>query len=165
MPTLTFRGRILVKPHFKKSFLYRSHHPRACLLLLFGDLFVLLYLSSPSSPLSSPLSRMPTEQLREEGTSNSYSFLVVDDLDLPIALRKGTCVVVPKLVQEALITPEWKNAVMEEIKALEKNGTWDLVKLLEGKSHVWCKWAFSVKHKPDGIVDLFKARLMAKRYT
>ena len=91
--------------------------------------------------------------------------VIVSHIPIKFFWSNMSSVVVPKLVQEALITPEWKNAVMEEIKALEKNGTWDLVKLLEGKSHVWCKWAFSVKHKPDGIVDLFKARLMAKRYT
>ena len=54
---------------------------------------------------------------------------------------------------------------MKEIRALEKNGTWDLVKLLKGKSHVRCKWIFLVKHKPNGIVDRFKARFVAKGYT
>ena len=80
--------------------------------------------SSPSSPMSSPLSKMPTQQLREEdlpqpklhvyskrtnlrriepsvhcqepelisidleSIGNSYSSPSVDDLDLPIALRK-----------------------------------------------------------------------------
>ena len=51
-------------------------------------------------------------------------------------------VVVPNSMQEAFINPEWKNAVMEEIRTLKRKGTWDLVKLLEGKSHVGYKWIF-----------------------
>ena len=30
---------------------------------------------------------------------------------------------IPKNIQEALEIPEWKEAVMEEIRAMEKNGT------------------------------------------
>ena len=36
--------------------------------------------------------------------------------------------------------------------------------VLEGKSHIGCKWNISVKHKPDGTIDRFKARLVAKGY-
>lgn len=31
---------------------------------------------------------------------------------------------IPKSIQEAFKIPEWKAAVNEEIRALEKNGTW-----------------------------------------
>ncbi|RVW98450.1 Retrovirus-related Pol polyprotein from transposon RE1 [Vitis vinifera] len=44
------------------------------------------------------------------------------DLDLPISLRK-----------EALNHPGWKNAMLEEICALEDNHTWKLVDLPQGK--------------------------------
>ena len=45
---------------------------------------------------------------------------------------------VPNL-QEALQIPEWKESINEEIKALEKNGTWDAINLLTGKNPVGCK--------------------------
>lgn len=51
-----------------------------------------------------------------------------------------------------------------KLECLKKNGTWDLAKVLEGKSHIGCKWNISVKHKPDGTIDRFKARLVAKGY-
>ena len=35
---------------------------------------------------------------------------------------------VPKTVNEAMKKPEWKAALMEEIHALGKNGTWEVVK-------------------------------------
>lgn len=45
---------------------------------------------------------------------------------------------------------------MEGIRELEKYETWELVKLPKGKYHVGCKWDFTMKHKPNGMVDRFK---------
>ncbi|RVW64787.1 Retrovirus-related Pol polyprotein from transposon RE1 [Vitis vinifera] len=64
----------------------------------------------------------------------------LDDLDQPIALRKGNFQAfitsleddrIPSNIQEALQQPEWKTAVQEEIQALEKNGTWEISELPE----------------------------------
>ena len=54
---------------------------------------------------------------------------------------------------------------MEKMTALQKNKTWTLVPLPEGKRKVGCKWVFSIKHKADGSVERYKARLVAKGYT
>ncbi|RVW67457.1 Retrovirus-related Pol polyprotein from transposon TNT 1-94 [Vitis vinifera] len=72
---------------------------------------------------------------------------------------------IPSNIQEALQQPEWKTAVQEEIQALEKNGTWEISELPEGKRPVGCKWIFTVKHNPDGSINRFKARLVAKGFT
>lgn len=61
--------------------------------------------------------------------------------------------------------PKWKEAMLEEMRALEKNKTWELVYLPPGKQPVGCKWVFTIKHTPDGKVDRYKARLVAKGYT
>ncbi|PON36693.1 hypothetical protein PanWU01x14_326280, partial [Parasponia andersonii] len=84
------------------------------------------------------------------------------DLDISIALRKGvrSCtqylishyisydhlspparafvtnlsdVEIPHDIKEALQIPKWKQAVMEELWALEKNRTWEIVNKPEGK--------------------------------
>ncbi|KAM1792187.1 hypothetical protein ACFX12_036067 [Malus domestica] len=52
----------------------------------------------------------------------------------------------------------------EELKSLKKNATWEITDLPGGKKHVGCKWVYIVKYKVDGMVDRFKARLVAKRY-
>ena len=117
-----------------------------------------------------------------------------DNLDVPIALRKGvrTCtqhpianyvnyerlsdqykestikidkVDIPKDIKSALRVPEWKTAVLEEMKALTSNNTWDIVVLPEGKKVVGCKWVFTVKYKSDGGIERYKARLVAQGYT
>ncbi|KAA0066242.1 Beta-galactosidase [Cucumis melo var. makuwa] len=97
-------------------------------------------------------------------------------LDLPIALGKGTrsctkhsisnyvsyenlspqfraftanldSTTIPKNIYIALECPEWKNAVMEEMKALEKNNTWEICALPKGHKPVGCKWVFTLKYK------------------
>jgi hypothetical protein len=72
---------------------------------------------------------------------------------------------VPRNLQEALSDPKWRTAMHEEMEALHKNKTWDLVKLPNGKKVVGCKWVFTIKHKADGYVERYKARLVAKGFT
>ena len=56
------------------------------------------------------------------------------------------------------------NAMQEEIDALAKNRTWDLVKLPKGKNIVGCKWVYKTKHDSNGNVSRHKARLFVKGY-
>ncbi|KAL4304509.1 hypothetical protein GQ457_10G011320 [Hibiscus cannabinus] len=133
------------------------------------------------------LSQVPNE-LSQASTSN------MDHDELPVAKRKGVrqCtkhhiqrfvsygnlmssfkaftvsldeIQIPATVEEALKDPRWKKAVEEEIEALEKNGTWTMVDLPQGKKPVGCKWEFTVKYNSDGSIDRYKARLVAKGFT
>ena len=55
--------------------------------------------------------------------------------------------------------------MVEEMDALSSNCTWELIILPSSKSHVGCRWVYTVKVGPDGQVDRPKARLVAKGYT
>ena len=44
-----------------------------------------------------------------------------------------TSIIIPRNVDEALRSKEWKMAMDEEMKALQRNKTWDLVPLPQGK--------------------------------
>jgi len=72
---------------------------------------------------------------------------------------------IPCGVHEALADHKWLVAIEEEMEALNRNRTWDLVPLPAGKKTVGCKWVFSIKHKADGSIERYKARLVAKGYT
>ena len=57
---------------------------------------------------------------------------------------------VPTRVEEALKDPKWAKAMDEEMLALQKNNTWEVMKLPIGKKTVGCRWVFTVKYKVDG---------------
>jgi hypothetical protein len=52
----------------------------------------------------------------------------------------------------------------EELNALVRNDTWDLVNLPKGKYVIGTKWVYKTKYKSDGTIDKYKARLVAKGY-
>ena len=55
--------------------------------------------------------------------------------------------------------------MVDELQALEKNHTWDLVDLPLEKSVVGSKWFYKIKTYWDGSVEQYKARLVARRFT
>ena len=71
----------------------------------------------------------------------------------------------PQSFCEASSNPLWQQAMKEELDALHKTGTWDLVYLPPGKSAIGCKWIYKIKTRSDGTVDRYKARLFARGFT
>ena len=72
---------------------------------------------------------------------------------------------IPRSIKEALDDQNRRFAVFEEMEALRKNDTWDVMKLPREKKIVGCKWVFAVKSKVDGTIERYKARLVAKGFT
>ncbi|CAL9018146.1 unnamed protein product, partial [Prunus brigantina] len=72
---------------------------------------------------------------------------------------------VPNSVTEALEDPKWKEAMNEEMRAFQKNVTWEPMPLPHGKKTVGCRWIYTVKLKANGSIERYKARLVANGYT
>lgn len=70
----------------------------------------------------------------------------------------------PSIVTQALSLPYWRAAMAEEFIALQKHGTWDLVPQPPHANIIGCKWVFRVKKNPDGSINKYKARLVAKSF-
>ncbi|GJR55946.1 uncharacterized mitochondrial protein-like protein [Tanacetum coccineum] len=70
----------------------------------------------------------------------------------------------PKCFKQAAQDARWREAMQKEVKALEKNGTWTLEYLPEGKRAIDSKWVYKIKFKPNGKVEKYKACLVAKGF-
>jgi hypothetical protein len=53
----------------------------------------------------------------------------------------------------------------EELDALSRKRTWDLVDMSPDKSVVGWKWVFKIKTRSDRSIERYKARLVAKGFT
>ncbi|GJV29132.1 putative RNA-directed DNA polymerase [Tanacetum coccineum] len=70
----------------------------------------------------------------------------------------------PKCFKQAAQDARWRESMQKEVKALEKNGTWTLEYLPEGKRAIDSKWVYKIKFKPNEEVEKYKARLVAKGF-
>jgi hypothetical protein len=74
----------------------------------------------------------------------------------------------PRNVREAVDSEDgklWKNAMDEEMAALDKNEAWDLVELSTGTNFIGNKWVFKKKLNAKGKVEKYKSQLVAKGYS
>ena len=72
---------------------------------------------------------------------------------------------IPTNIHKALENHKWKEGVLEQMKVLVGNQTWDIVELPEDKKIVSCKWIFTVKYNADSRIERCKARLVAQGLT
>jgi hypothetical protein len=71
----------------------------------------------------------------------------------------------PKTFREAMKRSDADmcyQAAVKEMEAHMENGTWELVQLPPRRKAIGSKWVFKVKRNPDGSVERYKARLVAK---
>ncbi len=60
--------------------------------------------------------------------------------------------------------PKWQEAMDREIATLEEAGTWTTVPRPANKNIVGSKWVFHIKHKANGTIEKYKARLVARGF-
>lgn len=71
----------------------------------------------------------------------------------------------PNSFEEANQSKEWRKAMEEEMQALLQNETWDIVPKPKDVKPISCKWVYKLKVRPDGSIDRYKARLVARGFS
>ena len=83
---------------------------------------------------------------------------------LYVFIMKVTIVKEPEKISKAAKDPRWVEAMNEEMQALSKNETWDLVPSSHHQKAIGCRWIFKVKDNASGTVNRYKAWLVTKGY-
>ncbi|KAL6338348.1 hypothetical protein AAG906_018718 [Vitis piasezkii] len=71
----------------------------------------------------------------------------------------------PSTFTQAAKDIHWSLSMEKEFVALLCNNTRQLVLTAPNGNIVDCKWVYKLKHNPDGIIDRYKAKLIAKGFT
>ena len=124
----------------------------------------------PASIIDVPTDPAPT--VAPVGPSNSHALSRSHWVTtLPSHLRDFHCFSAlaslqePQTFHEASSNPLWQQAMKEDLDALHKTRTWDLVDFPSGKFAIRCKWVYKIKTPSDGTVDRYKACLVARGFT
>lgn len=77
-------------------------------------------------------------------------------------LHNTNVVVIPFSYFEAIKHPHWHKAMKEELSALHKQETWELVPCPPTTSMLGSRWVFKLKLNSDGSIARYKARLITQ---
>lgn len=116
-----------------------------------------------------PVEKLPVEQVQFNAPDENIRNLRNRDNIKPPSryILNLVEIDVPESYEDAMNSneaAEWTKSMKEELEALMKNNTWDVVTLPPGKHTVGSKWVFRVKRHPNGDIERFKSRLCAKGF-
>jgi hypothetical protein len=97
---------------------------------------------------------------------------LIEECNMSFALscaEEVDCSVEPSTYTEVDVSGDrekWVVAMQEEMQTLQKNGTWDIIRLSIEKKAIHCKWIFKRKEgSSPSKATRFKARLVAKGFS
>ena len=70
--------------------------------------------------------------------------------------------------EEAMMSPDsakWLETMKSEMESMYENKVWTLVDLPDDCRAIENKWIFKMKTDADGSVTIYKARIVAKRFS
>lgn len=128
-----------------------------------------------SSSLSNNRNRansLPPPRQPSSRQKTTLPIKVREQLETQHALLAGISTTQPRIpdpatLQQALSSPysqQWQKAMEEEMAALSRNSTWELVPRPPNTTPIGVKWVFKTKYDSNGEIGRFKARLVAKGY-
>jgi hypothetical protein len=107
-----------------------------------------------SSPIDSSLEQLLGRGQRIRRPPNCYSH----------STFTATALSEPASYRDVILHPEWQHVTADEIAALERTGTWDLVPCPPRVLPITYKWVYKVKTRSNGSLERYKARLVARDF-
>ncbi|KAL3834104.1 hypothetical protein ACJIZ3_008840 [Penstemon smallii] len=111
--------------------------------------------------LTTPQVRRSTRERRQPAWHSDY--IMEGNVAYCLLTEDGE----PSTFHEATKSREaslWMTAMQEEIEALHKNKTWDLVPLPQGRKSIGNKWVYKIKRDCNDQVEWYRARLVVKGF-
>lgn len=137
-----------------------------------------LSISTEPSKLKRKFTDSNTESFRKEKRLKAFIAHLLSDLDTELVSHEIEAAMIvgeylnipiPKTYKEAINDlvhgEEWKAAITEEINSLQANGTWIEVITPKNVNLISTKWVFTLKTHPDGTLERYKARLVARGFS
>lgn len=86
-----------------------------------------------------------------------------------VRLLTAKTVTKPTSYDEAMSQPEyskyWKEAMADELRSFHENNVYESVKRTPGMRSISSKWVYDIKRLTGGVIDRFKARLVARGFS
>lgn len=117
--------------------------------------------NSPPSSSSSSSYESPPRKTRSMADLYGATRRILEDEFVDFALYANAD---PVAFEDAAKENKWRKAMDQEIEAIERNQTWELVKAPKEKKPIGVKWVYKTKLNAQGEVEKHKARLVVKGY-
>ena len=102
--------------------------------------------------------------LRQRHHHDPYSF----DVQFGGTVLVATANADPLTYQQAIHSLDsfrWIEAIQNEINSLSANNTWEVTDIPPDRKLISSRWVFKKKYLPSGLIDKYKARLVARGFT
>jgi hypothetical protein len=119
--------------------------------------------SSLNVPSSPPVESSPIDSSPRQLLTCGHCLRRPPDCYSPSAFTV-TALYEPASYHDAILDPEWQHAMVEEIAALERTNTWDLVPYPPRVRSITCKWFYKVKTCSDRSLERYKAHLVTRGF-
>lgn len=124
--------------------------------------------TQPTSPVAQAPAAAPLQQAAEP--RHSMKTRLRNKIIKPVTRYNLTAKLqmdphwIPATWQQAMQHEHWREAMSKEFNSTTTNNTWDLTEYSQNMNVVGCRWVFTIKYNPDGSIDRYKARIVAKGF-
>jgi hypothetical protein len=128
--------------------------------------------ANPDPPKTTPTPSHPKRTIRTPTRDDDDCYTVTSygpqkQADEHASVAQSDIASNPKTYAEAMSHPDtaqWEMACADKMRTFENMGIYKIVPHPEGRKVVGSKWVFRIKHRPNGEIQKYKARIVAQGF-